>query len=117
MVSRLETSAASWTRASKMLALLHGLGDVRIWMAAQLNLGALNGIEAARVSGARDWIATHDENRRGGGLISWLLQRITYSLKDAVASERRKLDTDGLEPYTDAFAYVELDSGNGLVLE
>jgi hypothetical protein len=34
---------------------------VRISMTKQLNLGTLNGLEAVRASGARYWIATHDE--------------------------------------------------------
>ncbi|KAK8051788.1 hypothetical protein PG993_003173 [Apiospora rasikravindrae] len=48
-------------------ALLHGLHDVRIWMTKQLNLGALNGLEAVRASGAKYWIATHDEEKKGAG--------------------------------------------------
>ncbi|KAK0709252.1 hypothetical protein B0T26DRAFT_754489 [Lasiosphaeria miniovina] len=65
------------------LALLHGLNDVRIWMTSQLNLGALNGIEAARACGAKYWVATHDEAKRGAGFISWLLHRRSYTLHDA----------------------------------
>lgn len=103
----------------KTLALLHGLHDVRIWMTAQLNLGALNGIRAVRASGARYWIATHDETKRGGGFISWLLQRTTYSLRDAVESEETK--RQGSEEVvgdgsSSAYDFVELGSGDGLVL-
>lgn len=97
----------------KTLALLHGLHDVRIWMTAQLNLGALNGIEAVRASGSRYWIATHDETKKGGGLISWLLQRTNYSLRDAVEAEEAKGGHDEDDP---AYEFVELGSGDGMVL-
>ncbi|KAK3942645.1 hypothetical protein QBC46DRAFT_379597 [Diplogelasinospora grovesii] len=103
------------TSGIKTLALLHGLDDVRIWMTAQLNLGALNGIEAVHASGARFWVATHDEAKRGGGLISWLLRRTSYTLRDAVEAEKAKrTDTDGSKsPHYD---FVELGSGHALVL-
>lgn len=101
----------------KTLALLHGLHDVRIWMTAQLNLGALNGIEAVRASGARYWIATHDEAKKGGGLISWLLQRTTYSLRDAIEAELAKNVGEGEGAgHTPVYDFVELGSGDGLVL-
>lgn len=97
------------------LALLHGLHDVRIWMTAQLNLGALNGIQAVRASGAKYWIATHDEAKRGGGFISWLLQRTTYSLRDVVEADKAKGARDTDEDSTD-YTFLELGSGEGLVL-
>lgn len=110
----------------KTLALLHGLDDIRIWMTAQLNLGALNGIQAVRASGARYWIATHDEAKRGGGFISWLLRRTTYSLRDAVqAEEERKRGEvvaavdDGKEDEEDpgqSYEFVELGSGDVFIL-
>lgn len=97
------------------LALLHGLDDIRIWMTAQLNLGALNGIQAVRASGAKYWVATHDEAKKGGGFISWLLQRTTYSLRDAVEAEKAKAqDAEGDE--TPDYEFVELGSGDGLIL-
>ena len=99
----------------KTLALLHGLDDVRIWMTAQLNLGALNGIQAVRASGAKYWVATHDEVKKGGGFISWLLQRTTYSLRDAVEAERAKgQDSEGNKGPD--YEFVELGSGDGLIL-
>lgn len=99
----------------KTLALLHGLDDVRIWMTAQLNLGALNGIQAVRASGAKYWIATHDEVKKGGGFISWLLQRTTYSLRDAVEAEKVKYqDSEGNK--SPDYEFVELGSGDGLIL-
>jgi hypothetical protein len=54
------------------LAFPHGLHDVSIWMTKQLNLGAFNAVEAARLLKSRYWIGTHDEVKKGGGLVgSW----------------------------------------------
>jgi hypothetical protein len=96
------------------LALLHGMHDVRIWMTKQLNLGALNGIKAVNVSGARYWIATHDEVKKGAGFIAPMLLRTIYTLKDAVATVDSQLRDEGKAPDYD---FVELGSGDGLVLE
>ncbi|KAK1545892.1 hypothetical protein CPAR01_03394 [Colletotrichum paranaense] len=91
------------------LALLHGLHDVRIWMTKQLNLGALNGIQAVAETGARYWVATHDETKEGGGLIAPLLMRTQYTLKQAVEAEEARMN--GKVPEYD---FVELGSGDGL---
>ncbi|OHE92506.1 hypothetical protein CORC01_12224 [Colletotrichum orchidophilum] len=94
------------------LALLHGLHDVRIWMTKQLNLGALNGIQAVAETEARYWVATHDEAKKGGGLIAPLLLRTQYTLKQAVEAEEARMK--GRVPEYD---FVELGSGDGLVLQ
>ncbi|KAL8359400.1 hypothetical protein RB601_007871 [Gaeumannomyces tritici] len=100
----------------KTLALLHGMHDVRIWMTKQLNLGAHNGLRAVRASGARYWVATHDEVKVGAGLINWLLQRTAYTLKDAVEAEEARLrDTNGEEAVGD-YQFIELASGDALML-
>lgn len=93
------------------LALLHGLHDVGIRLTKQLNLGALNGLEAVRACGARYWIATHDEVKQGGGLISWFLRRTQYTVVDAIKNEA---ETMGKE--APSYEFVELGSGDGLVL-
>ncbi|KAI9166546.1 hypothetical protein HJFPF1_02655 [Paramyrothecium foliicola] len=98
----------------KPLALLHGLHDVRIWMTKQLNLGALNGIRAVGTSGAKYWIATHDEIKTGGGFIAPLLQRTQYTLKEAVAHEHERLREVGKAP---KYEYLELGSGDVVVLD
>ena len=95
----------------KTLALLHGLHDVRIWMTKQLNLGARNGIKAVAASGARYWVATHDEVKTGGGFIAPFLQRTKYTLGDAVEHEQQTMEK------APKYAFVELDSGEGLVLD
>lgn len=99
----------------KTLVLLHGLHDVRIWMMAQLNLGALNGIQAVRASGAKYWVTTHDETKRGHGFISWLLQRTRYSLRDAVEAEESAKGA-GDSGTAREYEFVELDSGDGMLL-
>ncbi|KAK8028338.1 hypothetical protein PG991_005394 [Apiospora marii] len=91
--------------------LLHGLHDVGIWMTKQLNLGALNGLEAVRASGARYWVATHDEEKKGGGFIAPLLRRTRYTVADAVRSEAKNMG-DGAPDYR----FVELGSGDALIL-
>ncbi|KAL5917595.1 hypothetical protein ACKVWE_007223 [Pyricularia oryzae] len=100
----------------KTLALLHGLHDVRIWMTKQLNLGALNGLRAVRACGAKYWVATHDEVKRGGGLISWMLQRTVYSLKDAVKAEEARIKADADQEDVGSYQFLELGSGGAIVL-
>ncbi|KAJ1333204.1 MBL fold metallo-hydrolase [Microdochium nivale] len=97
------------THGINTLALLHGLHDVRIWMTKQLNLGARNGREAARACRARYWVATHDEVKSGAGFIAPLLRRVQHTVADAVARKDEDEDSDGYE-------FVELGSGDGLVL-
>ncbi|KAF2453452.1 hypothetical protein BDY21DRAFT_125858 [Lineolata rhizophorae] len=69
------------------LAFLHGLHDVSL-PAQQLNLGARNGLAAQRALRARYWIGTHDEVKKGGGLVSWFLRRA----KETVGEARRALE-------------------------
>lgn len=109
----IDSSALSPLRSSNIetLALLHGLHDVSIWMTKQLNLGALNGIQAVRDSGARYWVATHDEIKKGGGFIAPLLRRIQYTLKEAVAHEQLKIYP------APEYQFLDLGSGDGVVLK
>lgn len=72
------------------LALLHGLHDVKLSLMKQLNLGALNGVEAARACGARYWIGTHDEEKTGKGVIAPLLRRTRYTLQQAVVHDEKE---------------------------
>lgn len=77
------------------LAFLHGLHNVRVGTASgrtalQTNLGAHNGLKAQRVLRSKYWIGTHDEIKKGGGLIAWFLQRDELTLKDALDLEREQ---------------------------
>ncbi|KAI0204821.1 hypothetical protein F4808DRAFT_311779 [Astrocystis sublimbata] len=103
----------------RTLALLHGLDDVRLWMTKQLNLGGVNGVAAARECGAKYWVATHDEVKKGGGFVSMLIRRTTWSVADAVKSEGQKPKTDkkgGSREDEGGYEFVGLGSGDGLVL-
>jgi hypothetical protein len=102
------------------LALLHGLSDIRLGVAAQLNLGALNAVRTARKTSAKHWIATHDEPKAAKGLVSWVLRRKTYSLGDAVSAIEAKEDAE--PPATGgatapSYRFTELGSGDAIVLD
>ncbi|KXT09489.1 hypothetical protein AC579_7824 [Pseudocercospora musae] len=82
------------------LAFLHGLHDVRVGTATgrtalQLNLGAMNGLKAQRMLNAHYWLGTHDEIKRGGGLVAWFLQRDVITLKEALELERSQREKGG----------------------
>ncbi|EUC29944.1 hypothetical protein COCCADRAFT_105214 [Bipolaris zeicola 26-R-13] len=66
------------------LAFLHGLHDVSISAAQQLNLGAKNGVLAQRLVKAKYWVGTHDEVKKGGGFVSWFLRRKVWRVEDAI---------------------------------
>ncbi|KAI0404632.1 hypothetical protein F4802DRAFT_566819 [Xylaria palmicola] len=104
----------------RVLALLHGLDDIRLWMTKQLNLGAVNGVAAARACGAKYWVATHDEVKKGGGFVSLLLRRTRWSVAEAVKREGQKSIVTGADDDDDEretrYEFVELGSGDGLVL-
>jgi hypothetical protein len=81
----------------KALALLHGLHDVSIpWSGPlksgtqQLNLGAHNALKLQRQINAKYWLSTHDEVKKGGGLVGWILKRKVITLDDALHSEKEK---------------------------
>ena len=48
------------TPSIQPLALIHGLHEVFVCRVGQINLGAVNGLEVQKSSGARYWISTHD---------------------------------------------------------
>lgn len=106
----------------QILALLHGLDDIRLTMTKQLNLGGVNGVAAARACGARYWVATHDEAKKGGGFVSLLLRRRKWSVADAVESLDREEgngngDEQGRENGSSVgYQFVEMGSGDALVL-
>ena len=110
----------------RTLAFLHGLHNIRIGTASgrtaqQLNSGAHNGLKAQRVLSAKYWIGTHDEVKKGGGLVSWFLQREVISLPEALRREREGGEGGtGLgDEEVDAFEgvnWVELGNGESRVL-
>lgn len=92
------------------LAFLHGLHDVSISAAQQLNLGAKNGVLAQRVLGARYWVGTHDEVKRGGGVVAWFLRRRVWTVGEALS------EVGGGEELGEV-RFEEVGNGEGRVLE
>lgn len=72
------------------LALLHGLHDISLKPFKQLNLGAHNGLHAQRIAGARYWISTHDEVKKGSGLVASFLKRKVITLQEAMSKEKER---------------------------
>jgi hypothetical protein len=90
------------------LAFLHGLHDVSISAAQQLNLGAKNGLLAQKMLRAKYWVATHDEVKQGGGFISWWLRRKAWTLEDALKEARA--ETDGEDAHMAGYGDVFEDT-------
>ncbi|CAL3973740.1 unnamed protein product [Diplocarpon coronariae] len=104
--------------AIRTLALLHGLSDVSL--GAQLNMGAHNGLKVQRLLGAKYWVGTHDEVKKGGGIVSWFLDRKEISLKEAIEKEKEELGADmkgsQVEGLKDV-CFEDLRNGESLILE
>jgi hypothetical protein len=104
--------------AIQTLALLHGLQDISL-TTAQLNMGAHNGLKLQRLLGAKYWIGTHDEVKKGGGFVSWFLHRKMVTLQDAFKREKEEhegsLEGSGLE--LGEVRFVALTNGESLILE
>ncbi|KJZ76375.1 hypothetical protein HIM_04104 [Hirsutella minnesotensis 3608] len=98
------------------LALLHGLHEIHL-PAKQLNLGALNGIEAIAASRAKYWIPSHDEVKKGGGLIAPFLRRTRYSLKEAISHQEKRLGETSGSQSPPQYHFIELASGDALCME
>lgn len=78
--------------------------------AQQLNLGAKNGVLAQRVLGARYWVGTHDEVKRGGGVVAWFLRRRVWTVGEALS------EVGGGEELGEV-RFEEVGNGEGRVLE
>jgi hypothetical protein len=102
----------------KTLALLHGLHDVSL-PRFQLNLGGHNGLKAHKTTRPRYWVASHDEQKKGGGLIGFILRRKVISLQETVEKAQEELAAqDGKMPVdmTD-INFLEMQSGESLLME
>lgn len=105
------------------LALLHGMHDINMKV-QQLNLGGHNGLQVQRSLRAKYWIGTHDEVKKGGGIVSWLLSRKIISLKEAIEQERKKRNSlngalkseEGEDGEWDGVRFEELKNGTSLIL-
>ena len=104
--------------AISTLALLHGLHDVKISV-KQLNLGAHNGLQVQRKCQAKYWVSTHDEIKRGSGLIAPFLYRTVLTLQEAIEMERKAKgwisDESELSDMREV-TFVELSNGESLLL-
>lgn len=99
------------------LALLHGLHDITLTSKAQLNLGAHNGLKVQRILKAKYWIATHDEIKVGGGIVSWFLNRKTITLREVLEREGEEHnDEAGLAALAEV-NFVDISNGESLILE
>ncbi|KAL5120450.1 hypothetical protein ACEQ8H_001740 [Pleosporales sp. CAS-2024a] len=106
------------------LAFLHGLHDVAIGSAQQLNLGAKNGLLAQHILRAKYWVATHDEVKKGGGFLSWWLRRRAWTLEDALDEARAEMrihgqDTviNGHDNVFDHVRFQDMPNGESRILE
>lgn len=99
------------------LALLHGLHDITLTSKAQLNLGAHNGLKVQRIIRSKYWVATHDEIKVGGGLVSWFLNRKSITLREALEKEGEECnDKIGLAALAEV-NFVDISNGESLILE
>ena len=108
----------SATPAVRTLALLHGLHDIKISV-KQLNLGAHNGLQAQRMCQAKYWVSTHDEIKKGSGLITPFLYRTVLTLQEAIEQERRakgRISNESELSDMREVAFVELSNGESLLL-
>ncbi|KAH8649476.1 hypothetical protein BGZ60DRAFT_422425 [Tricladium varicosporioides] len=98
------------------LALLHGLQDIKL--GAQLNMGAHNGLKVQRLLNAKYWIGTHDEVKKGGGIVSWFLNRKMITFSEAMEQERDLMTKEDAEKeHLSEVRFEELANGERLVLE
>jgi hypothetical protein len=107
------------------LAVLHGLHA--IWLnGLPLNLGAQNGFEIQKMLKAKYWIGTHDEVKKGGGLVAWFLKRKIWQLSDVLNGkssrtaplsndETPEKEMEAIEALHD-FRYAELGNGESMTL-
>lgn len=100
------------------LAFLHGLHDVSITLTKQLNLGAHNALKAQRLLQSKYWVGTHDEVKKGGGLLAPFLRRKAHTFLEALAQESKSTSDNGVlekQQLADV-SYVDLASGESLLL-
>jgi hypothetical protein len=106
--------------ALKTLCFVHGLHDVSISWGQQLNLGVHNGLQAQRMLNAKYWVGTHDEVKKGGGLVGWFLHRKVLSVEDALKEEETRLAQGSeREPNVSVkdASFREIRNGESMVLD
>jgi hypothetical protein len=101
----------------KTLAFLHGLEHVTLGPVQQLNLGAHNGLKAQRKLKARYWVSTHDEDKKGTGVVAWLLRRKKLSIDHVVEAERKHMRVNQTMGRLEGVNWVHVGNGESLVLQ
>lgn len=100
----------------RTLALLHGLHDISLNPFKQLNLGAHNGLKAQRICQAKYWISTHDEVKKGGGLVASFLKRKVITLQEAMQEEDARMEPTSAPHAFDNVIFAELRNGESILL-
>ena len=80
-------------------------------------VGAHNGLKLQRMTRAKYWIGTHDEVKRGRGIVSWFLKRKVLSVREALERELEEKGEKVDEGVLDDVSFVELGNGESLLLE
>ncbi len=99
------------------LAFMHGLHDVSITLSKQLNLGAHNALKAQRLLNAPYWVGTHDEVKKGAGLIGPLLRRKQLTIEDALKKAAMEASSSGSCMSAKDVSWLELENGKSLLLK
>ena len=110
------STVASANPKIETLAFIHGLHDVSIALTKQLNLGALNAIRAQKLLNARYWVGTHDEVKKGTGLIGPLLYRKQHTIEDALKQTAKDASNGGSSMTAKDVSWLELGNGESLLL-
>lgn len=108
---------ASAKPAIVTLAFMHGLHDVSITLTKQLNLGAHNAIRAQKLLNAPYWVGTHDEVKKGAGLIGPLLRRKQHTIEDALKQAAKDASNAGSSMTAKDVSWLELGNGESLLLK
>lgn len=108
---------ASAKPAIETLAFMHGLHDVSITLTKQLNLGAHNALKAQKLLNAPYWVGTHDEVKKGAGLIGPLLRRKQHTIEDALKQAAKDASNGGSSMTAKEVSWLELGNGESLLLE
>ena len=98
------------------LAFMHGLHDVSITLTKQLNLGAFNALKAQKLLNAPYWVGTHDEVKKGAGLIGPLLRRKQHTIEDALKKAAKEGSSKGSPITAKDVSWLELGNGESLLL-
>ncbi|KAI9893856.1 MAG: hypothetical protein M1814_005409 [Vezdaea aestivalis] len=107
------TSLPTTSPPIQTLALLHGLHAV--YLGKQLNLGGPNGVRMAKALQPKYWFGTHDEVKKGSGIVGWFLRRKIWGMEEA-RGEVHGADIVNKEEAVAGMVCKDLENGEGIVL-